>query len=279
MLQGCKDPSTLVAEIKMTRMVHEGAFLVVEGTDDLRFWRNWRNPDCELIDGGGKMNVVECVRRLDSEKFNGILGIVDSDYGHLMNEQLNSVNLLATDAHDLECLLCRSTALDKVLNEYGNPSKIHCFEKLEGTDVRTGLIKRALIFGRLRWAALRFQLCINSNEINVPRFVDSNTWTVDSEELIRVAVKDRSSSADVLKHRLRELPEADSWYIVRGHDVIEILKIGLWHVLGDRPTRVGAAQISSVLRAGISREELKDTLLWKKIRLWESKNQTYLVLN
>ena len=279
MPQGYKDPSTLVAEIKMNRMVHEGAFLVVEGADDFRFWKNWKNPDCDLIDGGGKHNVVGCVRRLDSEKFDGVLGIVDNDYGHLMNEQLNSVNLLATDAHDLECLLCRSTALDKVLNEYGIPSKIHRFEKLEGTDVRTGLIKRALIFGRLRWAALCFQLCINSNEINVPRFVDSKTWTVDSEELIRVAVKDRSSSADVLKHRLRELPEADSWYIVRGHDVIEILRIGLKDVLGDLSASVGVEQISRVLRAGISRKDLQDTLLWKKIRRWESNNQTYPVLD
>ena len=277
MPQGYKDPGTLVAEIKMTRTDHQGAILLVEGKDDLRFWQTWRHSDCDLIDGEGKLNVVGSIQHLDSENFEGVLGIVDDDYDNLMNENLNSANLVATDAHDLECILCRSPALYRVLSEHGNPSKIRGFEKKEDTDVREGLLKRASEFGRLRWAALRCQLNINAANINVPRFVDTNTWMVDMEDLISVATYRNPSDADVLKRSIAELPCADPWYVVRGHDVVELLRIGLMCVLGDIPS-LAPRQISGILRAGISREDLERTMLWTNIRFWETENPAYSVL-
>ena len=279
MPQGYKDSGTLVAEIKMTRTDHQGAILLVEGKDDLRFWQTWRHSDCDLIDGEGKPNVVGSIGRLDSENFEGVLGIVDDDYDHLMDENLSSENLVATDAHDLECLLCRSPALDKVLSEFGDSSKIQRFKEEEDTDVREGLLKRALEFGRLRWANLRFQLNINAEEIRVLKFVDMQTWMVDTEELICVAANRNLSDAAVLKRSIAELPCADPWYVVRGHDVVELLRVGLIRVLGNLPNSVGPKQISGILRAGISREDLEHTMLWANIRCWETENPVYPVLN
>lgn len=120
MLKGYKDPGTLAAEIKMTRANHSGAFLVVEGANDVRFWAPRRHVDCELVDGEGKPNVVGVVQRLDTVKFDGVLGVVDSDYDSLNGVILGSDNLIATDAHDLECLLCRSSALATVLAKFGS---------------------------------------------------------------------------------------------------------------------------------------------------------------
>ena len=126
MPKGNKTPGTLVAEIKMSRMSHGGAFLIVEGNDDVRFWTppSRRHADCELVDGEGKQNVIGGIQKLDDASFAGVLGIVDSDYDPLNGIAIGSDNLLLTDAHDLECLLCRSSALDKVLTKYGNRSKI-----------------------------------------------------------------------------------------------------------------------------------------------------------
>ena len=279
MLQGYKDAGTLVAEIKMTRTNHKGTILLVEGKDDLRFWRTWQHSDCDLIDGEGKPNVVGSIERLDSENFKGVLGIVDADYDHLMGENLSSKNLVATDAHDIECLLCRSPALDKVLSEFGDSSRIQQFNEEEDTDVREGLLKRALEIGRLRWAVRRCQLDINTKEISVQRFVNENTWIVDIEGLICVVANCNPSDADVLKRSITELPCADPWYVVRGHDVVELLRIGLRRVLGNRPNNAGRKQISGILRAGISREDLEHTMLWANIRIWEKENPPYYVLN
>ena len=181
---GYKDPDTLVAEIKMSRMSHDGAFLIVEGRDDIRFWTptSRRHADCELVDGEGKPNVIGGIQRLDAASFPGVLGIVDSDYDTLIGISIESGNLLTTDAHDLECLLCRSSALDKVLAEYGNRSKIERFEDETGTDVRTGLLERALVFGRLRWAAARSHPMIDLGGFRVPQFVDENTSLLSHKE-------------------------------------------------------------------------------------------------
>ena len=151
-----------------------------------------------------------------------------------------SRNLVATDAHDLECLLCRSPALDRVLAEFGIAGKIQEFEEAAGVDVRSGLLDRTTVFGRLRWAARRHDLDIDFGAIRVSRFIDINTWTVDGDELVRT-VSDGGSphDCDVLKRRIAELPDADPWSVARGHDMIEILRIGLMHVLGTLPASKG----------------------------------------
>ena len=275
---GYKDPDSIAAEIKMMRMLHEGAFLVVEGVSDVRFWTTRRHDTCELVDGEGKPNVVGAVHRLDTAGIRGILGIVDDDYDSLMGTSHTARNLVATDAHDLECLLCRSPALDSVLAEFGIPRKIQEFEEAAGVDVRSGLLDRTTVFGRLRWAAIRHNLDIDFRAIHISRFIDSNTWTVDGDELVRAVSNGGSPPAyDVLKGRIAELPDADPWRLARGHAMIEILRIGLMRVLGTLPTSKGTEDIARILRAAISLEDLQRTSLYADMRTWESAND-YLVL-
>ena len=121
----------LVAEIKMRRTSHTGSFLVLEGKDDIRFWDNPRrcHYSCRLIDGNGKNNVVRGLQRLDEIEFAGVLGLVDSNYDHLAGKPLLSANIVATDAHDLECLMCRSSALESVLAEFGDREKSNDLNK------------------------------------------------------------------------------------------------------------------------------------------------------
>lgn len=130
-------PSGIVAEIKMRRTQYDGSFLVVEGKDDLRFWKPRRHGDCRLIDGGGKNNVVRSLIRLDEINCRGVLGLVDSNHDHLFGVPLASANLVATDAHDLECLLCKSAALESVLAEHGDADRVDRFEQEQCRLART----------------------------------------------------------------------------------------------------------------------------------------------
>ena len=277
---GYKTPGALVAEVKMNRMSHDGSFLIVEGKDDVRFWTptSRRHASCELVDGEGKRNVIGGIQRLDVENFAGVLGVVDNDYDLLDGIAVESENLLATDAHDLECLLCRSSALDAVLAEHGSRPKIERFENETGSDVRTGLLKRALVFGRLRWAAVRCHPVIDLGRLNVSRFVDRDTWTVTVEESICKALLDSHDDAHAMTHRIVELPRADPWYVARGHDMIEILRIGLRHTLGELPASVGVEEIGRMLRAAMSQDDLQATKLWTAMRTWEGANRPYMVL-
>jgi len=276
MLRGHKSPGTLVAEMKMLRSSHDAAFLIVEGKDDVRFWRPRCYSGCDLIDGEGKSNVIGTVRRLDAASFAGALGVVDSDFERVTGRQFESRNLLFTDAHDLECLLCRSSALDKVLAEHGDPGKIHRFESA-GIDVRTALVERALVFGRLRLAALLARPAVEL-QIRIPRFVDRKTWTVDEEALIHHAVPGPPQDADAITDRLGQLPAVDPWHVVRGHDMIAILRMGLRRVLGNLPASVGTSDIAGLLRAGMSPEDLRQTGLWADMHPWTAAKPPYSVL-
>ena len=276
MLTEHKTPGTLVAEIRMNRMSHDGAFLLVEGKDDIRFWRSRHHTSCELVDGEGKLNVVGGIQKINDAGLAGVLGIVDSDYDLLNDIIFEPENLLATDAHDLECLLCRSSTLDKVLAEYGDHRKIKQFEDETEADVRTALLERALVFGRVRWAAIRCRPVINLGNFSVQRFLDKDTWTVTDEESICNKLLDSHNDNLTLTSCIKRLPEADPWYVARGHDMIEILQIGLRHRLGN--TSASVREIGRVLRAAMSADDLRETELWKGMQVWEDGNSPYLVL-
>lgn len=58
--------------------------------------------------------------------------------------------------------------------------------------------------------------------------------------------------------------------------MIQILRIGLMHVLGTLPANKGVDDIARVLRAAMSLEDLQKTTLYAHIRTWERANP-YLV--
>jgi len=269
-------PETLVAELKMRRTLHSGSFLVLEGKDDRRFWTTRCHHDCRPIDGNGKSNVVRGLLRLDEIKFPGALGLIDSNHDHLAGRPLPSPNIVTTDAHDLECLLCRSSALHSVLAEFGERDKIERFEQEAGEDVRTALLRRGLVFGRLTWVAR--QHAPSTAPPPVRRFADEASWEVDEDRLFSEAANRLEMNESILRHQVAELPQADPWHVVRGHELIELLRIGLRRKLGNLPTSTGVQAIGRVLRAAMPEQELRATIMWRDMTRWEASNTPYRVL-
>lgn len=273
MLAGHKNAAIVAAEVKLLRQNSAGAFLVLEGRDDEKFWKTRRHTQCAIINAEGKKNVVGGITRLDRDAIAGALGIIDTDYDVLEGQTLLSGNLVRTDAHDLECLLCRSSALDAVLAEHGDDCKIASFESRTGTTVRQALLDRALIFGRLRWAAIRHGASIPLSDISPRKFVCDRTWDVDQARLL-AALPDTGDWED----RVAALPQADPWMVAQGHDVVELLAIGLRKVLGALRASIGREQIAGILRQAMPKDELAGTDMAQGIRAWESANIPYAVL-
>ena len=160
-----------------------------------------------------------------------------------------------------------------MLAEFGSAGKIQRFEEATGVDVRTSLLERTVIFGRLRWAAKLYDLNIDVGAIRIPRFIDIGTWSVDSDELVRVvSAAGWRYDCDDLKHLIDKLPPADPWRVAHGRDMIQILRIGLMHVLGALPANKGSEDIARILRAAMSLEELQETAFCELIRTWEDAN-------
>ena len=262
----------------MTRMSHRGSFLLVEGSDDMRFWRTRRDQRCELVCGESKGNVMDGIEQLDAQGFEGAIGVVDSDYDVLVNRTYASENVVATDAHDLECLLFRSQGLEAVLAEFGDAAKIRRFETAAGSDVRNSLLERGLAFGRLRWAALRHHDTVGLGEVSIPHFVDEDTWEVNEKGLWRAVPTCSQDDVGTWSLRIAQLPPADPWHVARGHDLLDILRIGLRKVLGDVSPQVGRRQIAQVLRQALPDRAFKGTGLYGNVRRWETQNAPYVVL-
>ena len=274
MLFDHKDPHIIINEIKM--ISSSGACVVVEGPEDYRFWMSRKHGGCELVHGGGKCNVLGAVRILNDRGCSGILGIVDDDYDTLLMSSKYTDNVVVVRPHSLESLLCLSSALPRVLSEYGDASKIRAFEHNHSVGVRDALFERAAVFGRIRWVARAFGLSVKSGSINIPRFLDQRTWEIDEARLIEVASSDVKGG---LRRYLRQLPTVEPAQVARGHDLIEVLRIGLQRVLGDLPANKGTDDIARSLRLAMEDGELSTTELWSEILLWEERNSPYRVLH
>ncbi len=278
-LIGYKDAGVVASEVIMTRQLHSGSFLIVEGEDDYKFWSpRVASGACELVIGNGKPNVEGALIRLDRGGFQGALGIVDDDFDILEGRSRPSPNLISTDGHDLESMLLRSPALDRLLAEYGKVKKIRKFETIHGGTILEALVERGLEFGRLRWLALRGGWSYPFRDRGPDRFLDETTWEVRRDdlhaEIMRTSV---FASIEELRAALAALPAADPWSICQGHDLISILRIGLKKVLGDLKSTKGVNDIAAMLRSAFDDQQLHGGYLGSAIRCWESGNQPYRV--
>ncbi len=269
-----KDAGVVASEVIMTRQLHSGSFLIVEGEDDYKFWSpRVASGVCELVVGNGKPNVEGALVRLDQSRFQGALGIVDDDFDSVQGRSRSSPNLVSTDGHDLECMLLRSPALERLLAEYGGAKKIRKFETIHGCTVRDALVERGLEFGRLRWLALRGGWPYPFGDRGLDRFLDEATWQVRRDDLHAEVVRTGVFvSIEALRVTLAVLPVVDPWSICQGHDLIGILRIGLRKMLGDLKPTKGVNDIAAMLRSAFDDQQIHGSHLGAAIRCWESAN-------
>ncbi|MFZ4699692.1 MAG: DUF4435 domain-containing protein [Candidatus Methylumidiphilus sp.] len=276
-----KTPGIIANEIIMSRVLFEGSFLLVEGPDDYKFWQT-RICDgrCELIVTEGKSNLLGAIDNLNARNFIGALGIIDDDGDSLENSRMLSANIIATDGHDLECLLLQSPALERgVLAELGNSMKIERFQQQSGLTVRDRLLENGLFFGRLRWLSKRMGWQLKFEALKPERFMDREAWLVNVENLNKVAATQLTrTNTEEISDLLETLPNADPWLVCQGHDLLEILRLGLQKVLGEMKTSQGKSHIAALLRAAFHDTHLAATRLYQNIRVWERANAPYQVL-
>ena len=278
MISAYKGAAEVEVEILMTRQLFGGSFLVLEGDDDSRFWRaHTSRDDCEIVIAGGKPSVIGGLTRLASRRFSGAVGIIDSDCDRLLGVSLTGPNTIYTDTHDMEGTLLRSRALEKVLAEYGDPAKIKRFEGRDGCSVRDALLMRAFPLGRLRWYSLLVGAALDFKQLHPIRFVDVATWSFDEDALLTAALRQGSLPAkDDLLAQLNSMPSGDLWDICQGHDMVDMLGLGLKRQLGNG--NPGRDRIASSLRTGMERSELAATRVYGSLRTWERRNEPFRVL-
>lgn len=277
-------PDRIANRIRLLRnqSQYTGSFLIVEGDTDARVWKNLvHSTKCRVEIAHNKNNAVAVIKILEQGKFAGVLVVVDADFDIVEGSVPLSPNLLFTDTHDIETMLLKSPALEKVLLEHGSEDKIKSFAK----DIRQTLLENAKVIGYLRWASLKFDYCLKFEDLAFKKFVDDRTLVLNQSELIKT-VKNNSQKLGldeqeiIVKMDSLKTNTQDIWYICCGHDMICILSIALCKALGSCNSKeVEPNVLEKYLRVAYESADFRLTKLYIAIQTWEQTNQPFEVLS
>jgi len=264
----------VVAELRMSRSNFPGTLLVLEGPSDSKFWYpRTISDECQIVIGGSKPTVTGAVIGSGDA---GTLGIVDDDYDSLVGVTLPSPNTFRTDCRDLEGMLLRSAALERVLHEVGDPGKIASFEQSEGRSVRRALLDRALLFGNLRLLDRLRAWKFDFDALSPYRFIDIATWSLDTAGVLQVVSTAVGVAIADLELELSRLPNHEDFTVAHGRDTLAILAVGLRMRLGS--TQHSVERVCQMLRLAYSADDARASRLFEELGQWERANQPYRLL-
>lgn len=269
---------------RMLRTTHDGAILIVEGTTDVRVYENFINKaQCRILPANNKDVAIAAINKLEIDNFRGVLTIVDTDFWKLDGIHPKSLNILLTDTHDLETMILFSDALDKILSEFGSNPKIASLDR----SIRDILLEGALPIGLLRWISspTKDNLRLKFKGIQFNNFVNIEKLSINIDNLIKeVKTNSHASTLDESAIRLKiiTLMKAgyDSWQVCSGHDLVQLLAIGLINIFGNhRVTNITSEGVDGILRVSYEYSYFSLTQLHDAIKDWENANPPFKVLS
>jgi len=275
---------SIANEVRMTRSLHKGTFLLVEGGTDARVFKRFVDKaNCKVIPANGKDKALDALKILEDDNFKGALVIVDADFWHLEGIKPGSANLLFTDTHDLETMILSAPeVLEKLQSEFGHDKKM----KLLPKPVVDLVLDCSLPIGFLRWwgesstdaPPIRFR------ELTFENFIDKAKLTVNINQLIEEIknnLRDVEIDEKAIKDKIRSFKKEnhDPWQVCCGHDMVHVLAIGFRSVFGNKNVSTWtAAQLEGTLRVSYEYSHFRLTRLHGSIEEWQTLNPSFKVL-
>lgn len=278
-----REPGAFLSLLILTRAAEPTrGFLLVEGTDDVKFWSRFvEAPPSTVHACGSRLEVEQRLAYIEQKAFAGVVGFIDADHDHLERRPSPSPNRLHTGPwRDLESWLV-ATCLHDILHEHGDPGRIERFQQAEGRTVMEAVVIRAEPFGRLRWWFYRTGLGIQGGP-RVVRYLDED-WRLDVERLVNDAhaalPPDGRPAVEVLSAQLTALECESLGHLCHGKDLAHVLALGLRRVLGENtPMNLGEERIRSSLRLAMNPTALRASEPGLRLVAWEAANAPYKVL-
>ncbi len=273
-------PDRIANSIRLLCQDHEGVFLIVEGhSDRLIYERLVNKQEVRVTIASGKNNAIKALSILEKENFRRVVAVIDADFSRIEQQIPDSNHLFLTDEHDLEMMLIKSAAFDKLLKERGSEEKIAAFSK----DIRETLLKLGQEIGKLRLLSLRNELNLKFEGLNFSKFIDKKNLSIDIDKLI-ISIKNHSQKLSLdeqqIKQDLSVISDEnhDPWQLCCGHDFISILAIALWKVLGTRNANdVKKEDLERELRLAYELSYFYQTQIYQLMVNWQSNNHPYQI--
>jgi hypothetical protein len=278
------DAATIAAEIVMLRnAIVDKTILILEGPSDEKLLGNFiREERCEIVISWGCENALGAMQILRQRTLAGVLCIVDSDYDEFLGKSNAATDVLLTDEHDLETMLIRSKAFDKVLRELASNSKL---ANLTAQRLDARLLLRDAIhpLGILRLYSLSQSLYLKFEGLRF-RFLDRKTMKSDVVAMVKEVYANsqkvkQSYDEDYSFISYWQSKEHDPWRMCCGHDLAVALGKALQSFMGTQNAgNVSSDQIESRLRLAYRPADFRNTKLFEHIRAWEKSNAPFVCL-
>jgi hypothetical protein len=263
----------IVTEISMSKSIN--SWLIVEGgTDGIFFSTKILQGNPTTIIAGGWQNVVSIISKVIEESMAAsVLGFIDRDYMEELGVSINEDKIVVSDFRDLEISLFESSALHRLLVEYGSKHKLPC-DRCGSVDL--SLVKQKIYLvassiGRLRYYSMKNELYYPIKKLDYSKFINCQTLDIDKSQLIAQinSKSDKKIDLNILDSALNVvLPKRllDSRNLCSGHDIAELLGMSLRRLWGSNNSGdVARERIESSFRIGYSNEEFAETAMFKKL--------------
>lgn len=288
------DSNDLASEVRMARSLDFRAVLIVEGDGDARFFEPFIDHEgCYVLSAHDRRRALAVLRILNAQNVLGVLAVVDADFGRITGTLESDPNLVFCDGHDLEMMLIRSKALDRVISEHASREKLSAFlDRNKPMVIATLLARACRPLGAFLLISLRLDLGLTFEDLAFKDFVEKDSLQIDISALI-LSVMNKSSRHDVqLVGKLQQeiaiqMQQVDQiWDLACGHDCVELLCFALQFTIGTKKSRTGnrtpivvhAELLERELRLAFTEADFAATGLFSEIHAWETVNANYRVI-
>ncbi|MGC9196108.1 MAG: DUF4435 domain-containing protein [Syntrophobacteraceae bacterium] len=276
----------IAAEAEMVRAAFGGTLLFLEGSSDFRLFERFIDTvHCRAIIAFGKENAIGAVQILESRRFAGVIAIVDADLARILGQTCPSSNVALTDPHDIELMLLQAYSFEAVISEYASESKVTRFlERFSVSDLRGILLDRSLPIGILRLISQEEELNLKFKGVKFKNFVDASSLIVDVCKMVNAVVNNTEKTGihpnnliSKIVDKIKDLKH-DRYQLCSGHDVMEILAIGLRKAFGSQVEAIACrTNVESILRLAYEMRHFIRKDLYAQVRQWEMSNAPYIV--
>lgn len=271
-MSSSKTAGVLISEMKMLRSGGQsGIFSVVEGPDDLRFWKLYlRTPTENIIVSEGVHNLQGCMRELPVGLAGSVIAIADKDYSEYLNPNPFSgcQDTFFYDEGFLESFLINSIALRKIIDFHSCEKRVARFAANNpGMTIFSYARKTAAAFGRLRIlnAQNGFGICF-SKKFSPYKYICPSTWSLDETKLHQDFAAAVGWTAHELATQLGNSSKGSDLQLSHGHDLVKVLIIGLRAPLGT--AQVGEDLVAKELAIAFEKTSLKYKRLYRSMKAW-----------
>lgn len=284
------DENYIYGELKLWKngRKKDAVGVLVEAKTDELFYRRFFAKKTAFFKTGGFPKLQAIFDKIEKNKDDSFIGIIDADFRRIDNENLKYRSLFLSDGHDVEIMTINSPAWEQVLDFYIDKKRNLIFEKKHNQNIKPYLftIAKSIAYVRYLNKKEEFGLVFRTFKKDKPDFIDyqkfvnKNDLSFDFNKMLKT-IENKSSKQNFFRdnkeyiEKLNNIQKEkyDLLEFCNGHDITNLLALALRKTIGS--TTLKGIDIENQLIIAYRFDDFKKTNLYKKLLKWEQENTDF----